>query len=89
MTSTDIVNACFEGGGACLLCMNIRRLVKDKRLAGVSLVPTVWCNLWGFWNVWFYHVMGTTASFYAGIGVLTANTVWVGLALFYRFRRNS
>jgi uncharacterized membrane protein (UPF0182 family) len=83
----DHVNAAFEAGGALLLCLNVRRLIRDKRVAGVSLVPTVWWNLWGFWNVYFYHVMHTPLSFYAGIGVLVANTVWVALALYYRTRR--
>jgi hypothetical protein len=80
----DTINAIFEGGGALLLLANIRRLYRDKRLAGVSLIPTVWWNLWGFWNVYFYHAIGTVLSFYAGIGVLVANTVWVALALYYR-----
>jgi hypothetical protein len=83
----DIVNAVFEGGGAVLLCANIRRLYCDKRLAGVSLVPTVWWNIWGVWNVYFYHAIGTPLSFFAGIGVLVANTVWVALALYYARRR--
>lgn len=86
MNTTDTVNAIFEGGGALLLCLNIRRLYKDKRLAGVSLFPTVWWNLWGVWNVYFYHAIGTRLSFYAGIGVLAANTIWVALALYYAWR---
>lgn len=79
----DTVNAMFEGGGALLLCMNIRRLLRDKRVAGVSLVPVVWWNIWGVWNVYYYHALTQPLSFYAGIGVLVANTVWVALALYY------
>jgi hypothetical protein len=87
VTTTDLVNATFEGGGALLLCLNVRRLYLDKRLSGVSLVPTVWWNLWGVWNVYFYYALEQTASFYAGIAVLVANTVWVAMALYYRFSR--
>ena len=81
----DTINAVFEGGGALLLCANIRRLWIDKRLAGVSLIPTVWWNLWGIWNVAYYHLLDQPLSFVCGIGVLAANTVWVSLALFYRW----
>lgn len=84
--NVDTVNAVFEGGGALLLVLNIRRLMRDKRLAGVSLVPTVWWNLWGVWNVYYYHALAQTFSFVAGLGVLAANTVWVVLALVYARR---
>lgn len=87
MTWVDTVNATFEGGGAVLLCFNVRRLWRDKKLAGVSLVPTVWWNLWGFWNVYFYHAVAQHWSFWAGLGVLAMNTVWVALALYCRFRK--
>lgn len=86
MTWVDGVNATFEGGGAVLLCLNVRRLWRDKALAGVSLVPTVWWNLWGFWNVYFYWAVTQHVSMVAGVGVLVMNTIWVGLALYYRFR---
>ncbi len=81
----DHVNAVFEAGGAALLCLNVRRLYRDKRLAGVSLVPTVWWNVWGVWNVVYYDALDQRASFVAGLAVLAANTVWVALALWYRF----
>jgi len=83
----DAVNCMFESGGALLLCMNIRRLLRDKQVQGVSIVPVMWWNLWGFWNVYYYHSLEQNASFWAGLGVLTANTIWVFLALYYRFTR--
>lgn len=82
----DTINAVFEGGGAALLCLNVRRLLKDKATSGVSLVPTVWWNLWGFWNVYYYSALSQPLSFWAGTGVVTLNTVWVALAFWYRYR---
>ncbi len=79
----DHINAVFEAGGAVLLCLNVRRLWLDRRLAGVSLIPTIWWNLWGVWNVYYYHALSQRLSFWAGIGVLIANTVWVALALYF------
>lgn len=81
----DHINAVFEGGGAVLLCLNVRRLYTDKRLQGVSLFPTVWWNIWGFWNVYYYSALSQPLSFWAGLGVVVLNTVWVALALWYRF----
>lgn len=85
----DHINAVFEGGGAVLLCLNVRRLYQDKRLQGVSLVPTVWWNIWGFWNVYYYAALVQPLSFWAGIGVVTLNTIWVGLALYYRHKASA
>lgn len=81
--SPDIINALFEGGGALLLTMNVRRLLQDKRLAGVALWPTIWFNVWGAWNLYYYAAISQWASWVAGIGVFAVNTVWVGLAIYY------
>jgi hypothetical protein len=66
MLNPDTINAVFEGGGACLLCLNVRRLWRDKTLQGVSLFPTIWWNIWGFWNVYYYAALSQPASFWAG-----------------------
>jgi hypothetical protein len=83
----DLINASFEAGGALLLCLNVRRLWRDKQLAGVSLLPTVWFNLWGAWNLYFYAAVGQRLSWVAGIGVFAVNSAWVALALWFSFAR--
>lgn len=84
MTYADTINAVFEGGGACFLLLNVRRLYLDKKLAGVALAPTVWFNVWGAWNLFYYFQLGQYASWVAGVGVFAVNTSWVALALYYR-----
>lgn len=69
-----------------MLCLNVYRLYRDKSLKGVSIYPTIWWNVWGFWNVYYYAALNQPLSFWAGLGVVTLNTVWVALALYYRFR---
>jgi len=86
MTAHDAINAVFEGGGAIFLCLNVRRLLKDRSVKGVSLLTTSWWTAWGFWNVYFYRAVGTPASFYAGIAVVLVNAVWLGLAVYYARR---
>jgi len=82
----DTINALFESGGAVLLWLNVRRLLRDKCLRGVSLVPVLWYTSWGAWNLVYYYGLGQLYSWAAGIGVFLANAVWVGLALYYRGR---
>lgn len=79
----DVVNAIFEGGGAVLLLMNVRRLYLDKKLAGVALAPTVWFNVWGAWNLYYYAKLHQPWSWAAGVGVFLVNTTWVGMAIYY------
>jgi len=84
----DLVNAVFELGSAALLIINVRRLVRDKRLAGVSIIPTSWFSLWGAWNLIYYARLGQTLSWAAGIAVFAINTSWVMLALYYSYSRS-
>lgn len=84
--SVDTGNAVFELGGALLLWLNVRALYGDKQLRGVALGPTLWYQLWGAWNLYYYHAIGQQWSWLAGFGVFIANSVWVGLALYYRWR---
>ena len=87
----DYINATFELGSACLLFLNVRRLYKDKKLAGVSIIPTAWFSLWGAWNLIYYKGLGQTFSWAAGIAVFLLNTTWVVMAISYKldehFRR--
>lgn len=81
--SGDIVNGLFELIGGLLLFLNCRRLYRDKQLKGVSVLPTMFYAAWGYWNLYYYPSLGQWLSFYAGIVVVTANTTWVALALYY------
>ena len=85
MSVPDLINGLFEGSAGILLWWNVRRIWKDKKLRGVSLVPTAVFTAWGFWNLWYYPYLNQTLSFLAGILVVFANTTWVSLAVYYKF----
>ena len=87
MSVLDITNGVFEFGGACLLWLNVRRLWRDRKLAGVSLVPTIWFNAWGAWNLVYYFAIHQYVSWVAGMGVFVVNTTWVALALWFTSKR--
>jgi len=82
--TADSANAIFEGGGALLLLLNIRCLLRDKKVVGISLAPVLFWTLWGYWNLFYYPHLGQWWSFVGGLGVVAANTVWLGLAWKYR-----
>jgi len=85
----DVINALFECGGGLLLIVNVARLIRDKRISGVSVWPTAWWTAWGAWNLFYYPALGQWASFAAGILVVIANAAWVGLAVWYASGKES
>lgn len=80
----DHFNALFEAGGAALLLLNVRALLRDRRLAGVHIAPTAFFAAWGLWNLYYYPHLGQWWSFAAGLAVVAVNAAWIGLALYYR-----
>lgn len=85
--SADLINACFEGVGSILLWTNVRRLHIDKKVSGVSLIPTAFFTVWGCWGVYFYSAVSAPLSLYAGLGMVVANAVWWGQVIYYRTAR--
>lgn len=84
--NTDHFNALFEFVSAMLLMINVIRLYKDKKLQGVSIVPTMFFTVWGFWNLYYYPSLNQLWSFIGGIFVVVVNLIWVIMALYYRRR---
>ena len=80
----DLVNGLFEFFGGALNWLNVRQLLRDKKLRGVSKIPTVLFTAWGFWNLYYYPMLGQWLSFLGGVVIVAANFVWVLLAWKYR-----
>jgi len=80
----DLINGCFELFSALLLLLNIRIILKDKTVKGVSLIPAGFFLSWSVWNIYYYSHLDQWFSFYGGIILLVVNTTWMGLALYYR-----
>ncbi len=83
MQMIDLINGVFEFTGGLLLWMNCIKIVRDKMIRGVFIFPTVFFGLWGFWNLIYYPSLDQWMSFTGGAFVVTANTTWVVLALYY------
>lgn len=80
----DVGNAAFELGGALLIWLNVRQLLRDRQIRGVFWPVNLFYTLWGMWNLYYYPSLGQWLSFYAGLGVVLGNAAWCALA--WRFR---
>ena len=84
MTWADSINGFYELLGGLLILNHCRAVVRDKAVAGVSIVSTALFTTWGVWNLYYYPHLDQWASFTGGIAIVLANALWVGLMLRYR-----
>lgn len=79
----DLINGSFESGGAVLCAFNVLRIMRDKKVRGVSVAVSGFFALWGAWNLVYYPGLGQWLSFFGGLGLVLFNTIWVVLAVQY------
>ena len=84
MTTPDLINGLFEVCGSLFILKHCSVVLKDKAVAGVSIMAVTFFSLWGFWNVYYYPHLDQWLSFSGGIAIVVANTLWVYLLLKYR-----
>lgn len=80
----DQVNGVFELLGGLFVLNHCRAVLRDKRVAGVSIVSTVFFAAWGVWNMPFYWFLHLHWSFAGGLVIAAGNTIWIALLLRYR-----
>lgn len=80
----DIINGSFELLGGIIYILNIRVILKDKVVNGVSLIPSFFFSSWGIWNLFYYPSLEQWYSFIGAVFLVISNTTWLGLALYYR-----
>jgi hypothetical protein len=84
----DLINAGFELTSSLFVADHIRHLLKDKKVAGFSVVSVVFFTLWGFFNLYYYREIAQVMSFYGSIALVATNSVYVGLLVKYRKTTN-
>lgn len=89
MSWPDLVNSGFEFFAGVFLILNIRRIIRDKSVKGVSVWPVAYFSLFGIWNMYYYPFLEQWASFCCGLLVVLVNTVWVGLAIYYSRKKKA
>ena len=80
----DWINGSFEIIGGVLSWMNVKKLQKDKHLAGVYWPVTAFFSVWGLWNLFYYPSLDQWVSFVGGLFLVSGNSVWVLLAIKYQ-----
>jgi len=83
MTYPDLVNSLFEFSGGFFILLHCRRLFKDKQVKGVSIFATTFFTSWGYWNLFYYPHLDQWLSFIGGLFIVAANSVWVGMMIYY------
>ena len=80
----DLINAMFELFGGFFILHHCWVVHKDKAVAGVSIISVMFFSAWGYWNLFYYPHLDQMLSFYGGVFIVIANTLWVYLLLKYR-----
>lgn len=83
MLTPDLINAAFEALGGFVILLNIRRIRQDKIVRGMDWKVLAFFTSWGFWNLYYYPALDQMFSFYAGIGIVAANVVYLYLICYY------
>jgi len=79
----DYVNGAFEILGAVAIAGHVRQVLKDKAVAGVSIMSVIFFASWGFWNLYYYPHLGQWASFAGGIAIVLDNCCWIAGMVYY------
>lgn len=80
----DLVNGLFELFGFVAICLSIRRVLKDKQVAGISKITVFFFTSWGLWNTYYYPHLGQVISSIGAYATCLANCLWLGLLVKYR-----
>jgi uncharacterized membrane protein len=83
MNIPDCINAVFEALAGFMVLMHCWQLYKDKAVKGVSVWATVFFNVWGFWNLFYYPHLDQWLSFFGGLSITSANTLWICMMIYY------
>jgi hypothetical protein len=83
MTWQDGVNGAYESLGGFFVFLHILTLLRDKAVRGVNIPAAAFFASWGLWNLYYYPSLGQWCSFAGGLGLVTANTTWIILMLYY------
>lgn len=79
----DHINAGFEIAAALIVWLNVRQVLRDRKVHGVHWAPILLFSVWGVWNAWYYPSLGQTWSGAAAVFVALANTTWLIYVLAY------
>ena len=83
----DVINGTLEMLGGVFVLNHCRAVIRDKAVKGVSIISIVFFSIWGYWNLFYYPHLDQWWSFWGGILIVSANSLWVMLLIKY-WRKN-
>jgi hypothetical protein len=78
-----VINGAYETVGAAVVWLNVRRLLRDREVKGVSWWVQAFFASWGVWNLIYYPALGQWCSFTGGIVLTAGSMTWTILAVKY------
>ena len=81
--SPDTINGLFELAGGLLLLLNVRALVRDQYLRGVSLIPPLFSASCAVWHLYYYANLEQWVSLAGDIIFVIVSSTWLWLAFIY------
>lgn len=75
--SPDLINGCVELVGSVFTWRNAYQLYRDRKVSGVYWPATAFFTLWGFWNLYYYPVLGQWFSLAGGTMLSLGNAAWL------------
>ena len=84
--NADAMNGVFEFLGGVFVMLSILRVLRDRSVRGVSGWAVALFTFWGVWNLFYYPHLHQWFSFFAGVFVVSANSIWLFLIIWYRKR---
>lgn len=83
MATLDIVNSIFFFTTSAFVVMNVFKLIQDKEVKGVKLLPSCFFSVSTWWGMYYYYQIEQMGGF-LGITLLAiGNTSWMALAIYY------
>ncbi len=82
----DAINGSFEAVGAVFITLSCIKLYGDKLVRGVSWIHMSFFMAWGYWNLFYYPHLDQWISFWGGVAIVAANTVYVSQLVYYTRR---
>lgn len=86
MSIPDFINGCFESSAGVLMLFSVYRIIKDKAVRGISVVPIAFFTLWGYWNLYYYPSLNQWLSFTGGALMVLVNSIYVSLLIYYLWK---
>lgn len=81
----DHINSMFLLAGGSLNFLNVRRILVDRSVAGVSPWPTLMFFLWGLWDCYYFPHLDQWWSLGGTMVACLPNGMW--LYFYFKYRK--